>query len=252
MRRKTCRSKFYLDHFTHHQNLIEELFQLPESIPGRARRIVRLQLQVRVCRVCAVHASWSTHTAAFVERTGAVLQMLTFPATPAGYSTARKAAAKWPNHAWAIEGSSSFGAGFARSLRKHCDGPVIEVDHPKRPARRNGSKNDDLDAVRAAREVLARPELGEPRTGDSREALRVLHVTRRIGRARTNPGNERTPRVSGHCSRRYPGNVTRAYVECPCSQVRFVSHPGQQPRSEIRASLTAMRSLAVTRAWSRS
>ncbi|MEO5900159.1 MAG: transposase, partial [Ilumatobacteraceae bacterium] len=43
---------------------------------------------------------------------------------------------------------------------------------------RNGSKTDALDAVRAAREALARRSLGEPRRGEDREALRVLHVTR--------------------------------------------------------------------------
>lgn len=46
--------------------------------------------------ILGVDTHRDTHTAAFVERTGAVLQMLTFPATPAGYATARKAAAKWP------------------------------------------------------------------------------------------------------------------------------------------------------------
>ena len=53
--------------------------------------------------IIGVDTHRDTHTAAFVERTGAVLQMLTFPATPAGYAKARKAAAKWPNHAWAMK-----------------------------------------------------------------------------------------------------------------------------------------------------
>ena len=55
---------------------------------------------------------------------------------------------------------------------------VIEIDHPKRLASRNGSKTDTLDATRAAREALAREQIGEPCTGGDREALRVLNSTR--------------------------------------------------------------------------
>ena len=40
---------------------------------------------------------------------------------------------------------------------------VIEVDRPRRPARRNGAKSDELDALRAAREVLGRTHLAQPR-----------------------------------------------------------------------------------------
>jgi len=78
---------------------------------------------------------------------------------------------------WAIEGVSSYGAGLCRELRRLGE-RVIEIDHPARPARRNGSKTDALDAVRAAREALAREHLGQPRSGDDREALRVLTTTR--------------------------------------------------------------------------
>ena len=37
-----------------------------------------------------------------------------------------------------------------------------------RPTRRNGAKSDPLDAIRAAREALARPRLGTPRSGGDR------------------------------------------------------------------------------------
>jgi hypothetical protein len=39
---------------------------------------------------------------------------------------------------------------------------VIELDRPKRAARRNGAKSDPLDAIRAAREAMTRPRLGTP------------------------------------------------------------------------------------------
>src|SRR4051794_31358021 len=51
---------------------------------------------------------------------------------------------------------------------------VIELDRPKRAARRNGAKSDPLDAIRAAREATARPRLGTPRSGGERQALSVL------------------------------------------------------------------------------
>ena len=53
----------------------------------------------------------------------------------------------------------------------------IEADRPKK-ARRRGGKSDQLDAVRAARQALAAPDPAQPRTGDTREALRILLATR--------------------------------------------------------------------------
>jgi transposase len=50
-------------------------------------------------------------------------------------------------------------------------------DRPRRPARRGG-KTDALDALRAAREVLAQQQLAVPRRRGDREALRVLLATR--------------------------------------------------------------------------
>jgi transposase len=55
---------------------------------------------------------------------------------------------------------------------------VVEVDRPARPARRNGAKTDDLDAVRAAREALGREHLAQPRQRGDREAIGVLVTTR--------------------------------------------------------------------------
>ena len=49
---------------------------------------------------------------------------------------------------------------------------------PKRPARRSGVKSDALDALRAAREALARDQLVTPWRRGEREALRVLLATR--------------------------------------------------------------------------
>ena len=45
-------------------------------------------------------------------------------------------------------------------------------------SRRRGGKSDQIDAVRAARQALAAPGPAQPRTGDTREALRILLATR--------------------------------------------------------------------------
>jgi transposase len=56
---------------------------------------------------------------------------------------------------------------------------VREIDSPKRPARRMGKKDDDIDAARAAREALGRDDLAEPRRTGDRDALAALLVARR-------------------------------------------------------------------------
>ena len=49
----------------------------------------------------------------------------------------------------------------------------MELDRPKRAARRQGAKSDPLDAIRAAREVLGRDQLAQPRATGPRAALSV-------------------------------------------------------------------------------
>src|SRR5215218_10361755 len=78
--------------------------------------------------------------------------------------------------AFAIEGAGSFGAGLTRVLRRAGE-RVLEVGRLRRE-RRSGGKTDALDAVRAARSVLAQTKLVEPRAGGEREALRALMAAR--------------------------------------------------------------------------
>ena len=80
--------------------------------------------------------------------------------------------------AWAIEGTGGHGAGLTRHLERG-EEVVIELDRPERAKRRHGAKSDPLDAIRAAREALARPRLGRPRSGGNRQALSVLLAARR-------------------------------------------------------------------------
>jgi transposase len=69
---------------------------------------------------------------------------------------------------FAIEGTGSFCAGLARFLSSECE-RVLEVGRLRRE-RRSGGKTDALDAVRAARSVLARSHLAEPRPRSQKDA----------------------------------------------------------------------------------
>ncbi len=130
--------------------------------------------------VIGVDTHVHTHSAAVVDAaTGGVLDEITVEATAEGYAEL----VEFANHhatlrAWAIGGTSGHGAGLSRHLLKLSE-IVIELDRPKRAARRNGAKSDPLDAIRAAREAMARPRLGTPRSGGERQALSVLLAARR-------------------------------------------------------------------------
>jgi transposase len=115
-----------------------------------------------------------THTAAVVvAATGAVIQQVTVPAAPAGYQQLLKLASQQPGQrVWAIEGTGGYGAGLTRFLHGHQE-QVVELDRPKRTARRHGAKSDSLDAIRAAREALGRDQLAQPRAAGHRAALSV-------------------------------------------------------------------------------
>src|SRR5690625_389378 len=121
-----------------------------------------------------------THTAAIVETaTGGVLAEITVPTTPAGYQELLEMAEEHPPlRVWAVEGTGGHGAGLTHLLERESE-VVFELDRPQRAKRRNGAKSDPLDAVRAAREAMARPHQGTPRTGQERQALSVLLAARR-------------------------------------------------------------------------
>lgn len=80
--------------------------------------------------------------------------------------------------AWAIEGSGSYGAGLARFLAGRGE-VVLEISRTPRTERRLAGKDDSLDAVRIARVALASDKLALPRSGERREALRLLLIARR-------------------------------------------------------------------------
>src|SRR5206468_7753592 len=65
--------------------------------------------------------------------------------------------------AFAVEGTGSFGAGLTRFLSGRGE-RVLEVSRLRRE-RRSGGKTDALDAIRAARSVLAQERPATPRAG---------------------------------------------------------------------------------------
>ena len=130
--------------------------------------------------VVGVDTHRDTHALAIVDaRTGVVLDELTIAADRRGYENAL--ARVWsfgaPGRMWAIEGTGAYGAGLCRHLQRHGE-KVAEIDRPGRRGDRGRKKSDALDAIRAARTLIARDRVAIPRAAGLREALRVLMVSR--------------------------------------------------------------------------
>jgi len=120
-----------------------------------------------------------THTAAVLSAsTAGVLAKMTVASATAGYEELYRLGQRYgERRAWSIEGTASYGAGLTEFLQARAE-RVIEMDHPNRAKRRNGVKNDEVDAVRAAREALARDKLAEPRCQGQRACLATLLCVR--------------------------------------------------------------------------
>jgi transposase len=129
--------------------------------------------------VIGVDPHRDTHALAVVDvRTGGVEFEASVAASESGYARALELAKAYAagRRAFAIEGAGSFGAGLTRFLCGEGE-RVLEVGRLRRE-RRSGGKTDALDAVRAARSVLAQTRPAEPRAGGEREALRSLMAAR--------------------------------------------------------------------------
>jgi transposase len=111
---------------------------------------------------------------------GAVVARRRVSANGRGYEQALRFAQRYAGGArvWAVEGAGHYGAGLARYLSERGE-VVLEAGRPARSERRLRGKDDELDAVRAARAALRSEPLARPRSGERREALRLLLVTRR-------------------------------------------------------------------------
>ncbi|WP_460843875.1 transposase, partial [Nocardioides marmoraquaticus] len=140
--------------------------------------------------VIGVDTHVATHSAAIVDaRTGGVIAEITVSADHEGYLELLDFAQQHEAHgalrAWALEGTGSHGRGLAHYLHAMNE-VVVEVERPDRPRRAGGAKSDPLDAIRAARDALARARVGTPRgagedqgVARTRQALSVRLAARR-------------------------------------------------------------------------
>ena len=133
--------------------------------------------------VIGVDTHAKTHTYAILNaHTGQALETATFPTTGTGIARA----IEWINRNTtgpllvAAEGTGSYGSTLTRTLQA-AGIPVREVRPPKRAQRVGKGKSDQIDAIAAARTVLASAPtmLAEPRAQGIRSALQVLLVARR-------------------------------------------------------------------------
>jgi len=138
-------------------------------------------LAEQVDYVVGVDTHRDQHAVAVVDaHTGAVIAQTTAAASAGGYQDAVRFADRHApgDRLWAIEGAGHYGAGLVRHLQ--CRGEQVrEVDRTSRGERRLRGKDDQLDAVRAARSPLAREHRARPRAGEHQEALRLLLLARR-------------------------------------------------------------------------
>jgi len=118
--------------------------------------------------------------AVVVARTGVVVARRSVRSSARGYAEALRFAQVDADGArvWAVEGAGHYGAGLARHLSGRGE-TVLEAGRGPRDRRRLQGKDDSLDAVSAARTALASETPALPRTGQQREALRLLLLARR-------------------------------------------------------------------------
>lgn len=121
-----------------------------------------------------------THVAAALDQIGGLLEVKSFPATGRGYQDLEGWFRSFGQLGRVgVEGTGSYGAGLSRHLIG-AGVSVVEVSRPDRSGRRNRGKTDSMDAVNAARQVLAGEADALPKTRDGIvEAIRVLHLVRR-------------------------------------------------------------------------
>ncbi|BCI89068.1 IS110 family transposase [Mycobacterium kansasii] len=200
--------------------------------------------------VIGVDTHRDSHTAAIVTAAGGLVERLTVATDAFGFRKLDTFAAKHATgrRVWAIEGTGSFGAGLTTHLLGRGEW-VVEIDRPARPARRDGAKSDDLDAVRAAREALTREHLAAPRARGDREAMRVLLAaregailarTKAIGQLKAMIVNAPNRCVINYDAERPTNNSTAAHV------LRTLPSHSVEHRATVRAiRATARRALML-------
>lgn len=145
--------------------------------------------------------------------------------------------------AWAIEGTGCYGAGLARFLLARGE-RVLEVDRPRRERRAGRGKSDALDALRAARSLLAGERLASPRRAGAREALRALVATRESAVAARRSALNQLRALIVTCPEPLRGELR------PLTRARLLrrlqaARPRRRADPQLRGTLLAMQLLAV-------
>lgn len=129
--------------------------------------------------ILGVDTHKDVHVAAVINTVGVLLGTRDFPATTAGY----QALLTWARTFGAVlragvEGTSSYGAGLNRLLRRE-EVTVIEVNRPDRADRRRRGKTDANDAEAAARAVLSGRATAIAKAGDGPvEMIRMFKLAK--------------------------------------------------------------------------
>jgi transposase len=194
--------------------------------------------------VIGVDPHRDAHALAVVEvRTGVVVLEAMVAADPGGYTEALQLAARHARgcRAFAVEGTGSYGAGLTRFLTRSGE-QVFEVGRLRRQ-RRSGGKTDKLDAIRAARDVLAAERPAIPRAGGAREAVRALLAARE---------GAVTARTAAYCQLRDLLVTTPEPIRSelrPLSPARLLARltaarPDRRHDPELRGALLALKTVA--------
>jgi len=184
----------------------------------------------QVAFVVGVDTHAQTHALALVDAVSQrTTRTVTITANRRGYRQALRVACRHApgRRCWALEGTGSYGNGLARFLTERGE-QVLEIERPRRAGQPGRLKTDQLDAERAARQLLAGQAGKPPRLDAVTQALRPLLVAREGAvRSRTAAWNElraliltapaelrerlqglSQQRLLNACSRLRPGNDT--------------------------------------------
>ena len=194
--------------------------------------------------VVGVDPHRDSHALAVVEVvTGAVVFEATIAADYGGYQRALVLVDEHTlgRRAFAIEGTGSFGRGLTRFLSSRGE-RVLEVGRLRRE-RRGGGKTDALDAIRAARSVLASERPTTPRAGGERQALQALVAAREgaVDAKRAALCQLRDLLITTPEPLR---SELRPLTRARLLQRLAATRPGGRHDAELRGSLLALRSIA--------
>ena len=157
-----------------------DLGERPRRIPIQIRRRGMAIMAAHTVEVIGgIDTHKDLHTAAVISIDGTRLGVRTFATTRQGYNQLLEWMCSFGRvRKVGVEGSGSYGAGITRRLGR-AGIAVLEVRPPEGSARRGRGKDDAIDALEAARAVIAGHRVSVARTRSGAiEALRVLRTTR--------------------------------------------------------------------------